>query len=229
MKVLLGISGASGAVYGVRTGALLCSRRAELHVVVTATAWEILDAELGAEGAAAPGSKRRGALRRMTHAARQRWLAERMAVAEDAFRLHDQDDCFIPFASGSNPPDAVILAPCSMGLLGRIAHGTSSSVLARCADVALKERRPLVVVPREMPLSAIQLENMLTLARAGAVVAPACPGFYHRPAAVSDLVDFVVSRILGHVGIDTGLTARWGELAAPENRVAATGRRRARR
>ncbi len=224
MKVLLGISGASGAVYGVRTGAVLCARRAELHVVVTATAWDILDAERGAVGAAAPG--RRGALRRTTHAARKRGLAKRMDAAEGSFRLHEPDDCFLPFTSGSNPPDAVILAPCSMGLLGRIAHGTSSSVLARCADVALKEKKPLVVVPREMPLSTIQLENMLLLARAGAVVAPACPGFYHRPAAVSDLVDFVVSRILGHVGIDAGFTARWGELAGSEKGSLGTGRGR---
>ncbi|HSE13951.1 MAG TPA: UbiX family flavin prenyltransferase, partial [Candidatus Deferrimicrobium sp.] len=98
-----------------------------------------------------------------------------------------------------------------MGTLGRIAHGVSSSVLTRCADVALKERRPLVLVTRETPLSVIHLENMLTLARAGAHVVPACPGFYHRPVTVSGLVDFVVSRALSCIGIDAGVLPAWGE------------------
>jgi 4-hydroxy-3-polyprenylbenzoate decarboxylase len=98
-----------------------------------------------------------------------------------------------------------------MGTLGRIAHGVSSSVLTRCADVALKERKPLVLVARETPLSVIHLENMLTLARAGAHVLPACPGFYHRPETVSGLVDFVVSRALSCIGVDAGVLPRWGE------------------
>jgi len=130
--------------------------------------------------------------------------------------LHSEDDFGIPFASGSNPPDAMIIAPCSMGMLGRIAHGVSSSVLERCADVALKERKTLVLVPRETPISAIHLENMLFLSRAGAEILPACPGFYHRPASVEELVDFVVSRILSRVGIDAGLLPRWGEGEAEE-------------
>jgi 4-hydroxy-3-polyprenylbenzoate decarboxylase len=115
-----------------------------------------------------------------------------------------------------------------MGMLGRIAHGVSSSVLTRCADVALKEKRPLVVVPRETPLSAIHLENMLALARAGADIVPACPGFYHRPATVADLVDFVVSRILQRIGIDAGLAARWGEAPGPRKKGGRGGRQGAR-
>ena len=198
MKVLLGITGASGAVYGIRTGAILLSRGAELPVIVTATAWDILAAEVG--DGRVPASL----------AARQRWLGKAMEAARPA-RLYAEDDFGIPFASGSNPPDAVIVAPCSMGTLGRIAHGVASSALTRCADVALKEKKPLVLVPRETPLSPIHLENMLSLARAGAEIVPACPGFYHRPATVRDLVDHVVSRILARVGIDANLHPKWGE------------------
>jgi 4-hydroxy-3-polyprenylbenzoate decarboxylase len=142
--------------------------------------------------------------------ARKRWLA-RLVSGPGQFSLHAEDDFRIPFASGSNAPDAMIVAPCSMGTLGRIARGVSDSVLTRCADVVLKERKPLVLVARETPLSAVHLENMLALARAGACVLPACPGFYHRPGTVSALVDFVASRALSCVGIDAGVLPRWGE------------------
>ncbi|HEX9190813.1 MAG TPA: flavin prenyltransferase UbiX [Candidatus Deferrimicrobiaceae bacterium] len=198
MRVLLGITGASGAVYGVRVAALLLARDADLHVLATRTAWEILAAEVG--DGKLPAS----------FAARKRWLA-RLISGPGPFSLHAEDDFRIPFASGSNAPDAMIVAPCSMGTLGRIAHGVSDSVLTRCADVVLKERKPLVLVARETPLSAVHLENMLALARAGACVLPACPGFYHRPATVSALVDFVASRALSCVGIDAGVLPRWGE------------------
>jgi len=204
MKILLGISGASGAVYGVRTGAVLLSAGAELHLLVTKTAWKILEAEL-------PGSPPP-----LSFPARRQWVARLLSAPPGKCHLHAEDDFGIPFASGSNPPDAVIIAPCSMGMLGRIAHGVSSSVLERCADVALKERKTLVLVPRETPFSAIHLENMLSLSRAGAEILPACPGFYHRPASVEELVDFVVSRILSRVGIDAGLLPRWGEGEAEE-------------
>ncbi len=199
MRVLLGISGASGAVYGMRCAGLLLERGVELHVLVTPTAWEILSAEVG-EGDEVPAALD----------GRQRWLARRISSPRP-FRLHAGDDFRIPFASGSNPPDAMIVAPCSMGTVGRIASGVSSSALSRCADVVLKERRPLVLVVRETPLSVLHLENLLALARAGADVLPACPGFYHRPGSVSDLVDFVAARALSRIGIDAGLIPRWGE------------------
>jgi len=198
MKVLLGISGASGAAYGVRTLSLLLARGADLHVLVTKTAWGILASEVW-EGKLPGGMD-----------ARRKGLA-RLSSSARPFRLYAEDDFGIPFASGSNAPDAMIVAPCSMGTLGRIAHGVSSSVLTRCADVALKERKPLVLVTRETPLSVIHLENMLGLARAGAHILPACPGFYHRPESVAGLVDFVVSRALSCIGVDAGVLPRWGE------------------
>jgi 4-hydroxy-3-polyprenylbenzoate decarboxylase len=198
MRVLLGISGASGAVYGVRCAALLLAQGIDLHVLVSATAWGILSAEVG--DGKVPG----------TLAARKRWL-ERLVSGPRPFRLYAEDDFRIPFASGSNPPDAMIVVPCSMGTAGRIANGVSSSVLTRCADVVLKERKPLVLVVRETPFSVLHLENLLTLARAGADVLPACPGFYHRPKSVSDLVDFVASRALSRIGVEAGVLPRWGE------------------
>lgn len=198
MRVLLGISGASGAVYGVRCASLLLAQGVDLHLLVTPTAWEILSAEVG-------DGKVPGALDE-----RREWLA-RLVSGPRPFRLYAEDDFRIPFASGSNPPDAMIVAPCSMGTVGRIASGVSSSVLTRCADVVLKERRPLVLVVRETPLSVLHLENMLALARAGADVLPACPGFYHRPESVSDLVDFVAARALSRIGIDAGVLPRWGK------------------
>jgi len=198
VRVLLGISGASGAVYGVRVASLLLARGVDLHVLVTKTAWEILAAEVG--DGKLPAS----------FDARVRWLA-RLVSGARPFRQYAEDDFRIPFASGSNAPDGMIVAPCSMGTLGRIAHGVSDSVLTRCADVALKERRPLVLVARETPLSALHLENMLTLARAGAHVLPACPGFYHRPETVSALVDFVASRALACIGVEAGVLPRWGD------------------
>lgn len=207
MKVLLGISGASGAAYGTRTAEVLLSRGVELHVLVTAAAWRILAQETG--GGPLPPDRE----------GRRRWLACAIGAAPGSFFLHPEDDFGIPFASGSNPPDAVVIAPCSMGMLGRVARGISSSVLERCADVALKERKPLVVVPRETPLSVIHLENMLALARAGAWILPACPGFYHRPVTVAQLVDFVVSRILSRLGIEAGLVPPWGGMGEEEEAV----------
>jgi 4-hydroxy-3-polyprenylbenzoate decarboxylase len=204
MKVLLGISGASGAVYGIRAGMALLAAGAELHLLVTKVAWEIIAEEI-------PGGPPPPSL-----SARRRWIARLMPSPPGMCRLHPEDDFRIPFASGSNPPDAVVIAPCSMGMLARIACGVSTSVLERCADVALKERKPLVLVPRETPLSSIHLENMLALSRAGAEILPACPGFYHRPASVEDLVDFVVSRILSRVGVGSALYPRWGEAAGEE-------------
>ena len=123
--------------------------------------------------------------------------------------VHDQAAVEAAPSSGSAGIEAVVLLPCSMGSLARVAHGFSSNLVERSADVALKEGRRLVVVPRETPLSVIHLQNMLELARAGAVVLPAMPGFYHRPQRVEDLVDFVVGKVLDSLGVDIELFARW--------------------
>ena len=137
----------------------------------------------------------------------------RAAVGAEAFdasvRVYDDGDRGAAPASGSVRTAGMVICPCSMGTLASVAAGTSRSLVERAADVTLKERRPLVVVPRETPLSAIHLENMLRLARAGAVVLPAAPGFYHRPESIDALVDFIVARILDQLGVEHAIGRRW--------------------
>jgi 4-hydroxy-3-polyprenylbenzoate decarboxylase len=141
----------------------------------------------------------------------QRLLAERFGDTAGRLTVFGRDDWNAPPASGSNPPDAYVICPCTMGTLAEVAAGTAKDLITRAADVAMKEGKPLILVPRETPLSAIHLENMLKLARAGAVILPPSPGFYHRPADIGGLVDFVVARILDRLGIPHGLMPRWGE------------------
>jgi 4-hydroxy-3-polyprenylbenzoate decarboxylase len=124
---------------------------------------------------------------------------------------YDEQDLFAPVASGSSAPAAVVVAPCSMGSAGRIAGGMSGNLIERVADVALKEGRPLLLVPRETPLNQIHLENLLRLARAGARIVPAMPAFYQRPQSVADMVDFVVGKVLDSLGISHQLFQRWAE------------------
>lgn len=136
----------------------------------------------------------------------------RSCASQDApLREFGRDDYSAPVASGSAPSRGMVVCPCSMSSLARIATGTGETLLFRAADVCLKEGRSLIVVPRETPLALHHLENMTSLARAGAVVLPAMPGFYHRPGAVSDLVDFVVQRICDRIGVAVDLAPRWGE------------------
>lgn len=140
----------------------------------------------------------------------QRVLAERFDDREGRLTVFGRDDWNAPPASGSNPPDACVICPCTMGTLAEVAAGTAKDLITRAADVALKEGRPLILVPRETPFSAIHLENMLKLSRAGAVILPPSPGFYHRPTEIGGLVDFVVARILDRLGVPHALMPRWG-------------------
>jgi flavin prenyltransferase len=123
----------------------------------------------------------------------------------------DPDDFFAPFASGSFRHDGMVIAPCSMNTLAAIASGVTQNLIHRAADVCMKEKRPLILVPRETPLNRIHLENMLRLADAGAIILPAMPGFYHQPQTIEDLADSVISRVLDHLGIDNSLSRRWGK------------------
>jgi 4-hydroxy-3-polyprenylbenzoate decarboxylase len=143
----------------------------------------------------------------------QTFLRERFAALPGSLDVYGREEWFAPVASGSNPPEAMIVCPCTMGTLASIAQGLASNLIERAADVVLKEGRKLVLVPRETPFSAIHLENMLRLSRAGAVILPPNPGFYHHPQNVSDLVDFVVARILDQVAVPHTLMQRWGDQA----------------
>ena len=141
----------------------------------------------------------------------QIFFRERFASLPGSLEVYGREEWFAPVASGSNPPDAMIVCPCTMGTLASIAQGMASNLIERAADVVLKEGRKLVLVPRETPFSMIHLENMLRLSRAGAVILPPNPGFYHHPENVGDLLDFVVARILDQVAVPHSLMQRWGD------------------
>lgn len=142
-------------------------------------------------------------------------LGQRFGAAPGQLVAYGRDEWFAPVASGSNAPAAMVVCPCTMGTLAAIAAGLAQNLIERAADVAIKENRKLILVPRETPFSAIHLENMLKLSRAGVVILPANPGYYHRPKRVEDVVDFVVARILDHLGVAHNLLPRWGEPPDP--------------
>jgi 4-hydroxy-3-polyprenylbenzoate decarboxylase len=194
VRVFVGITGASGAPYARRLVEALAGGGCEVGVCVSAAGAEVLAAELHGD---APLSADEVAAR----------LVEN---ARGNVTLYDGGDWRAPYASGSARVDAYVVCPCSAGTLGAVAAGVSQNLIHRAAAVALKEGRKLVLCPRETPLSTIQLENMLTLRRAGATILPLSPGFYHGESSVEALVDFVVARILDHVGLAHELSARWG-------------------
>lgn len=193
LPIVMAITGASGAPYAVRLLNALATAGQPVWLIVSSHGWRLLHTESGIGDLA----------------------SLRAHVGEDAWdanvRVFDDDDRGAAPASGSARVKAMVIAPCSMGTIASVAAGTSRSLVERAADVTLKERRPLVVVPRETPVSRIHLQNMLTLTDAGAVVLPASPGFYHRPERIDQLVDFVVQRVLDHLDVDIGIAPRWGD------------------
>jgi 4-hydroxy-3-polyprenylbenzoate decarboxylase len=200
--ITLALTGASGMPYGLRL--LECLLRADRRVFLlySPAAQIVARQECGLVLPAQP--------REAT-----RLLGERYGARDGQLAVFGREDWMAPVASGSNPADAMAICPCTMGTLAAIAHGLADNLIERAADVMLKERRPLVLVPRETPLSVIHLENMLALARAGAVIVPPAPGFYARPQAIADLVDFVVARVLDQLHVPHTLVARWGDDRAP--------------
>ena len=182
MKLVVGITGASGSIYALRLIEVLRQAGHEVHAVVTDSGWQVLDYECGVS---------------------REILAKRVAV------LYDNDNVGAAIASGSFRADAMVVLPCSMKTAASIAHSMSDNLLTRAADVMLKEGRKLILVPRETPMHAIHLENLLKLAQLGVRIMPAAPGFYHRPKTIEDLVDMLVGKICDQLGIDTDLFARW--------------------
>ena len=182
MKIVVGITGASGSIYGLRLIEVLRAAGHEVHAVVTHSGWQVLEYECGVS---------------------REKLRQRVNV------LYDVENIGAAIASGSFRMDAMAVVPCSMKTVGSIAQGISDNLLTRAADVALKEGRPLILVPRETPMHAIHLENMLRLARAGVRIMPACPGFYHRPQTLADIVDMLVGKICDMLGVEHQLFDRW--------------------
>lgn len=199
--VTLALSGASGMAYGLRLLECLLAADLQVYLLVSQAAHIVAKQELGVSLPARAGDL-------------QKQLAEGLGVRDGQLRVFGREDWNAPVASGSNPADAMVVCPCSMGTLAAIAHGLSDNLIERAADVMLKENRKLILVPRETPFSALHLENMLTLARMNAVILPANPGFYHRPESVEAIVDFIVARVLDQLGIRHELMARWGEAPA---------------
>ena len=182
MKIIVGISGASGIIYGVRLLEVLRKLKVETHLIVTRPAEIIAEAELGMK-------------------------AEQ--IGRLAFRSYKPEDLAAPIASGGFRVDGMVVAPCSMKTLSGIARGYGGNLLLRAADVAVKEGKPLILVVRETPLSLIHLRNMVAAAEAGVTILPACPGFYHKPKSVKQLVDFVVGKVLDQLGIPHRLYKPW--------------------
>jgi 4-hydroxy-3-polyprenylbenzoate decarboxylase len=195
--VTLAFTGASGLPYGVRLLECLLQAGSRVYLVYSQAAQIVARQEMNLS---LPARAKEA----------QAFFAERFSVDADQLQVFGREEWFAPVASGSNPADAMVICPCTMGTLASVACGLSDNLIERAADVMLKERRPLIIVSRETPLSAIHLENMLRLSRAGAVILPANPGFYHHPENVDALVDFVVARILDQLHVDHALMSRWG-------------------
>ena len=195
--ITLAFTGASGMPYGLRLLECLLAADARVYLLYSPAAQVVARQELDLTLPTQP------------HAAAA-FFAERYRAKPGQLTVFGREDWLAPIASGSNPSDAMAICPCSMGTAGAIAGGLADNLIERAADVMLKERRPLVFVPRETPLSAIHLENMLKLARAGAVILPPSPGFYGHPQSIDELIDFVIARILDQLGVSHALGPRWG-------------------
>lgn len=196
--VAVAITGASGAIYGLRLIEELLAAGCRVSLLISRAGFIVLKEECGLE-----------------------WTGDELALnavlqghfkaAPDSLTFYGDNNFYSPLASGSSAADAMVVVPCSMGSLARIAAGLSGNLLERAADVMLKEGRPLLLMPRETPLSAIHLENMLKLARLGVAIIPPMPGFYGHPQTVADMVNFVVSRVLERLGVENRLAKRWGK------------------
>ena len=191
--------GASGAQYGLRLLECLLQAERPVQLVYSQAAQIVARQELDLELPSRPAEARAALLARLP------------GVPAELLQVFGREEWFAPIASGSNPPQAMVVCPCTMGTLAAIAQGLSDNLIERAADVVLKEGRKLILVPRETPFSVLHLENMLRLARAGAVILPPSPGFYQRPQSVAEIVDFVVARVLDQLQVPHRLLAPWGE------------------
>lgn len=196
--VVLAISGASGVQYGIRLLEQLLTHEHKVYLLVTRAAHVVISMETELSW---PSNNQQ----------LNDQLCMRYGADKNQLKVCAESEWSSPIASGSSSVDAMVVCPCSMGTLSSIASGASANLLERAADVILKERKKLILVPREAPFSEIHLENMLKLSRMNTVIMAANPGFYNKPQSVEDMVDFMVARILDHLGINQGLQPKWGE------------------
>ena len=197
-RVTLAMTGASGAQYGLRLLDCLVREEREVHFLISKAAQLVLATETDVSLPSKPQ-------------AMQQFLSEYTGASAGQIRVYAKEDWMAPAASGSGAPTAMVVVPCSTGTLSAIATGACNNLIERAADVAIKERRQLILVPREAPFSSIHLENMLKLSNLGVTILPASPGFYHKPQSIDDLIDFVVARILNCLNIPQDMLPRWGE------------------
>ncbi len=195
--ITVALTGASGAPYGLRLIECLIRAGMRVYLLISQAGQVVLKMETGIEAPARPAEA-------------EPFFNQHFGAQNGQLQVFGRQEWTAPVASGSNPPDAMVICPCTTGTLARVAAGLSGSLIERAADVVLKERRPLILVVRETPFTSIHLENMLRLSQAGAVIMPANPGFYLHPGSIGDLVDFMVARILDHLGVTHELTQRWG-------------------
>jgi len=195
--ITLALTGASGMPYGIRLLEMLLREGKQVYLLYSKVAQIVAQQEMNLT---LPSSAKET----------EAFFNRQYHVPDGQLRVFGREEWFAPVASGSNPADSMVICPCTMGTLAAIAAGLNQKLIERAADVMLKENRQLILVPRETPFSSIHLENMLKLVRSGAVILPANPGFYHHPQTVQDMIDFVVARILDHLGIIHTMTPRWG-------------------
>lgn len=196
--IALAFTGASGAAYGMRLLECLIEAGEDVYLLYSQAAQIVFKMELGIDLPAQPLEAEQA-------------LSERYQARPGQLQVFGRQQWMAPVASGSNPPSAMVVCPCTTGTMSSIAAGLSEDLIDRAADVALKEKKKLILVVRETPLSSIHLENMLKLSQAGAVIMPANPGFYENPQSVDEIVDFMVARILDHLDVPNSLMKRWGD------------------
>ena len=198
--IILAMTGASGAAYGLRLLECLLKAEQTVYLVVSKAAQLVFATETELAIPAQPKEM-------------QAWLSRHFNTPAERLTVFAREDWMSPVASGSHRARAMVVCPCTTGTLAAIAQGSSDNLIERAADVMIKEQRQLILVPRETPFSAIHLENMLKLSRLGVTILPANPGFYYKPSTIDDIIDFIVARLLDQLGIEHKLTPRWGEPA----------------
>ncbi len=201
--ITLALTGASGMPYALRLIQALVEQQYSVYLMISSAAKVVLATE--------SGLKLGGKPERMAQA-----LCDHLNISNDLVSIFADHDWFSPVASGSAAPKQMVICPCSTGTLSSVALGSSNNLIERAADVVIKERGQLLMLVREMPLSSIHLEHMLKLSQLGVTVMPAAPGFYHQPQSIDDLVDFVVARVLDHLGLSQNLAPKWGYDPKPD-------------